>query len=301
MSLTYNGSSTPPTLAGSYAVVATVNDPNYAGTASGTLVIGKTASAASVTSSANPVLLQNAITLTAKVTSTAGTPTGTVTFLDGTTVIGTGTLSAGVATLTISSLAVGTHSITASYGGDPNFSATVSGTLTQVVEDFNFTISAPSVVVLPGGTNLHVHCRSYRWIHLPGGNNPYGRWIARGATFAFSPATLAAGAGATTVTLTVNIPQTQASARPYTLYPGAQLAGNSHGGKGGGGLAGRMAPFALAILLLPFARRMRRTGKRLGRTMSVLLLLASGVPPWPGSAVAAPTAATSPRHRRLTQ
>ena len=39
--LTYNGSSTPPVTAGSYAVVATVNDTNYAGTATGTLLVGK--------------------------------------------------------------------------------------------------------------------------------------------------------------------------------------------------------------------------------------------------------------------
>ena len=38
---TYNGSSTVPSAAGSYAVVATINDPNYTGTASGTLVISK--------------------------------------------------------------------------------------------------------------------------------------------------------------------------------------------------------------------------------------------------------------------
>ena len=56
-----------------------------------------------------------------------GTPTGTVTFKDGATTLGTGTLSGGVATLTVPStspviaaLAVGTHSITASYGGDTN-------------------------------------------------------------------------------------------------------------------------------------------------------------------------------------
>ena len=40
-SITYNGSTTAPTAAGSYAVVATITDPNYAGTASGTLVIDK--------------------------------------------------------------------------------------------------------------------------------------------------------------------------------------------------------------------------------------------------------------------
>jgi len=39
--ITYNGSATAPVSAGSYAVVATVNDPNYAGSASDTLVIAK--------------------------------------------------------------------------------------------------------------------------------------------------------------------------------------------------------------------------------------------------------------------
>ena len=38
---TYDGSSTAPTNAGSYTVVATINDSNYSGTASGTLVIAK--------------------------------------------------------------------------------------------------------------------------------------------------------------------------------------------------------------------------------------------------------------------
>ena len=43
VSVTYNGSATPPTLPGSYAVVATLNDPNYSGTASATLTITITA------------------------------------------------------------------------------------------------------------------------------------------------------------------------------------------------------------------------------------------------------------------
>jgi LPXTG-site transpeptidase (sortase) family protein len=37
--ITYEGSTTPPTEAGSYAVVGTINDPNYTGVANGTLVI----------------------------------------------------------------------------------------------------------------------------------------------------------------------------------------------------------------------------------------------------------------------
>jgi sugar lactone lactonase YvrE len=39
VALTYNGNATPPTAVGAYAVVASVNDPNYAGSASGTLTI----------------------------------------------------------------------------------------------------------------------------------------------------------------------------------------------------------------------------------------------------------------------
>jgi len=42
-------------------------------------------------------------------------------------------------------------------------------------------------------------------------------------------------------------------------------------------LAARMAPLALALLLLPFAGRLRRTGKRLGRLLPLLLLLAAGM------------------------
>jgi hypothetical protein len=41
VSFTYDGSATAPTNAGSYAVVATVTDPNYQGSANGTLVVGK--------------------------------------------------------------------------------------------------------------------------------------------------------------------------------------------------------------------------------------------------------------------
>ncbi len=43
VTLTYNGSPTPPTNAGSYALVATINDPDYQGSASGTLTVAKAA------------------------------------------------------------------------------------------------------------------------------------------------------------------------------------------------------------------------------------------------------------------
>ena len=78
-----------------------------------------------------------AVTLTATIAAVspgAGTPTGTVTFFDGTTSLGTGTLnSSGVGTLTISSVPVGSYSITAQYSGDTNFTGSTSSALTAVV------------------------------------------------------------------------------------------------------------------------------------------------------------------------
>ena len=96
-----------------------------------------------LTSSANPAGFGGSVTLTATVTGTGGTtPTsGTVTFYDanGTIALGTGTVNgSGVATLSTSALSLGTHSITAAYGGDGNsssddFGGSISSTLSQVV------------------------------------------------------------------------------------------------------------------------------------------------------------------------
>jgi hypothetical protein len=63
----------------------------------------------------------------------AGTPSGTVTFKDGTNELGTAVLSGGVATFTTSFLSPGTHRITAVYNGDDNFKSSKSIVLRQVV------------------------------------------------------------------------------------------------------------------------------------------------------------------------
>jgi len=62
------------------------------------------------------------------------TPSGTVTFEDGPTTLGSGTLnSSGQAMFTTSTLTVGSHSITASYGGDTTFKEGTSPKFTQTV------------------------------------------------------------------------------------------------------------------------------------------------------------------------
>ena len=129
-----------PTTAGAYSFTIVTTDANsITGGQAYSLMIGEATSTAAVASSANPALAQSAVTFTATISSAAGTPTGTVNFLDGTTVLGQGTLSGGVATLTTSSLAAGSHTITAVYSGSTNFVASTSATLTQAVLNFTLT------------------------------------------------------------------------------------------------------------------------------------------------------------------
>jgi len=92
---------------------------------------GPVATTTALSSSKNPSSFGRSVTFTAKVTGFS--PTGTVTFFDSGVQIGAGTLATGTAAFTTSSLAVGSHSITAKYGGDPNNVASTSAALTQTV------------------------------------------------------------------------------------------------------------------------------------------------------------------------
>jgi len=133
VSITYNGSATAPSNAGSYTVVATITDNNYQGTASGTLVISATSSTVALSSTVNPSAYGQSVSFTATVSGTVGTPTGIVYFYDGAAALGTGTLSSGSAVLSTSALSVATHTITAVYGGGNNFQGSTSPSLSQVV------------------------------------------------------------------------------------------------------------------------------------------------------------------------
>src|SRR6202042_3379700 len=99
--------------------------PGYVG-----VVRTQVATTTTVSSSANPSAIGQPVTFTATVTpgpNGPATPTGTVTFYDGGSSIGTGPASTtqGVttATLTTSSLSLGIHATTASYAGDSNYVA----------------------------------------------------------------------------------------------------------------------------------------------------------------------------------
>jgi YVTN family beta-propeller protein len=139
-----------------------------------TQTVKPAATTTSVTSSLNPSGLGQPVTFTAKVTSPCGTPTGTVSFYNGSNSLGSETLSGGVASLTISTLTSGTHKITASYGGATDF-GTSSGSLTQTVGTTGATTSTTVVSSEP--------------------YNPYGHAITLTAT-------VTAGTGTPTGTVT---------------------------------------------------------------------------------------------------
>jgi hypothetical protein len=105
-----------------------------------TQTVNKANSSVALASSSNPALVSQTVTFTATVTAVspgAGTPSGTVAFKDGSTLLGNGTLNgSGVATFSISTLSLGTHSnITANYGGDGNFNGAQSSALSQQINN----------------------------------------------------------------------------------------------------------------------------------------------------------------------
>jgi hypothetical protein len=110
----------------------TSNEASNGNTATATLTVGQSTTSVTLTSSQNPSNFGQAVTFTATVTGSS--PTGTVTFKDGGTVLGTSTLNgSGQAFFTTSSLSVGSHTITAVYSGDANNAASTSAVLTQLV------------------------------------------------------------------------------------------------------------------------------------------------------------------------
>jgi Bacterial Ig-like domain (group 3)/FG-GAP-like repeat/FG-GAP repeat len=124
-------------------------DSNYASSVSAavseTINPSSSATTTSVLAAPNPSAYGQSVNLTATVTFTgSGTPTGNVTFTDGANSLGARPVSGGTATLTTAALGVDSHSITASYSGDSNFSASSSNALMLTVNQAASTIGISS-------------------------------------------------------------------------------------------------------------------------------------------------------------
>jgi hypothetical protein len=102
-----------------------------------------------LTSSLNPAVGGQSVLFTATVATASGQPTGSVTFMDGSTSIGSATLNgADVATLSTSTLSVAAHSITAQYSGDANFTGS-SASLKEMIVVAAFA-PVPPQTLTPG-------------------------------------------------------------------------------------------------------------------------------------------------------
>ena len=178
------------------------------------------------------------VTMTASINSTSGTPTGSIMFQEGNVGLGSAPLNAmGVATLNVSTLSVGTHSMTASFAGGGTFMGSTSPTAiidVTATPDFSVAANPASVTVSPGqsapvmvtvtptagfASNVTLSCAS-----VPG------------ITCTFGSATIATTSGAASTTMTVN---TTTSVPRYGFLP-----------PGGIGIGGLLAALALLGLMI---------------------------------------------------
>lgn len=130
-SLTLGGVVQPAGTYGSTASpAANKNDTYFSGT--GTVTVVLLPSTTTLSSNLNPATVGAAVTFTATVSG--GPATGSVTFYDGATALGSSPLNGSLqATLTTSGLSTGTHTITAQYTGDSSYAASSSAPLSQVI------------------------------------------------------------------------------------------------------------------------------------------------------------------------
>ncbi len=141
VTLTYNGSATVPSAAGSYLVVGTVSDPNHQGSASGTLVIAKANQ--TITFEALPAKTYGdpAFSLTA----TAGSGLG-VSYTSSNSAV------AAVSGTTVTIVGAGTATITASQGGDGNYNAAAEVVQTVTINKAVATVTLGSLSTTYDGT-----------------------------------------------------------------------------------------------------------------------------------------------------
>jgi large repetitive protein len=136
---TFSTSTLPPGTNGISAVYE--GSTSYNGSTSATLnQFVQAATTTTIASSPNPSVYGENVVFTATVSSSSGAPPDgeNITFKEGSTVLGTGTLSGGAASATISTIAVGTADIQAEYGGDSNFAAS-TGSVSQTVDQASST------------------------------------------------------------------------------------------------------------------------------------------------------------------
>ncbi|HZY61389.1 MAG TPA: Ig-like domain repeat protein [Edaphobacter sp.] len=112
-----------------------------------TVTVQQTASSTVISASTTNSIATRPVTLTARVSASGAVPTGTVNFMNGNVLIGTGTLNNGVVSIVTASLPVGTNLITAAYGGNSNDGPSTSPALAITV------VQAPTTTAISSSLN----------------------------------------------------------------------------------------------------------------------------------------------------
>ncbi len=186
--------------AGAHSITAVyAGDGAFAASTSAALAqqVNQASTTATVNSAPNPTTFGQAVSISATVVTVApgaGTPTGSVTFFDGATSLGSGTLNAsGVATISTSALSTGSHSITAVYAGSTNQTGSTSAALSHIVNQANTTTTVTSTAN-PAGVGQAISFVATVAAVAPGAGTRTGtvQFILDGANFG-SPVTLVNG------------------------------------------------------------------------------------------------------------
>jgi hypothetical protein len=187
-----------------------------------------------LTSSVDPATSGQSVTFTANVVAAAGSgavPTGAVTFLDGSIVLGTKMLvGSGVASFSTPALSVGVHAITASYGGDANSVGSVSAVLTETVNGavaagsgFSVSVTGAAKVGVGGAASLQVAVAPQTGYMQPVQLSCAD--LPAEAACAFAAHTIPAGGGTTTLQLSTMAPRSCAVADSGSTTAGLPFAG----------------------------------------------------------------------------
>ncbi len=258
-----------PTAVGNRSGTLTIasNDPlhsSFTVPLYGNSIASQAAATTTTLASSSPTANQGAaVTFTAAVSSALpGTPTGSVTFYDGTTSLGSQTLTGATATYATSTLSAGSHSITAAYSGDTNYLASTSAVFTQLVAAPGYTLSAsPSSLTIASGSTGSTVITFTPTGGFTGAVNFSCGTLPSMATCNFSPTSLTATSSSTMLTTTLTIGTTGTAA--------ASLGNRQEG---------TVLPALLAaLILLPlgFARRILRTRNSGSPWLGCLMLIAA--------------------------
>jgi N-acetylneuraminic acid mutarotase len=254
---------------GSYSITASYggSSSDYASVSSPPIAVtvSPAPTTAVLTASPNPAPFGANVTFTATVgistvvpiVSPAVTPTGTVSFYDGTTLLATENIASGVATYSTSALSVGSHNITADFAANPDFNASPSNLVVEVINPADFSISAS-----PGSQSVYTgEAATYTVTITPG--TGFDLPVALSCTqlpantsCSFSPATVNGGAWNSTLVVQTAPPS------PVTTASA---------------LSAKLRVTALAgFFLLIIPRRLRRYRKSWPLFLVILAILAAG-------------------------